>query len=237
VLLPRFVALAALFAASSFGQTRFKMRFVDEVGHLGNEYSSENRQVADLGLAKISADRGELKVEGLDEAGRPWRVRLAQVGGVGWTEVWTADFDANGRMDLLFAGHFPGVGRCIDGVEVTLMLFDGSGRPRAWTLSTMLPDVSAFPFVPIIVLDMDRNGRAEFVTTTCDRIEPPTGFGERYTLSGVYEASDAALVAMRSTDTRLYARTARQIQGLRSLGTIPPKQWRDPEPFPGPRRP
>ncbi len=223
-------AIIAIVVTAGFGQTRFPMRFLDEVGNLGNEYSDEKRQSADLGIARVSADTGKLKVQGVDDAGQRWQVRLPQVGGLGWTEVWTADFDANGRKDLLFAGHFPGVGRCISRVEITLMLFGGQGRPRLWVVSTMIPNESGFPYVPIIILDLNRDGRAEFVTTSCERIEPPEGFGERLTLSGLYEARQAQLVPMRGTGTDPYVRIARQIHGEKSIGVLPPENW------PAPRR-
>ena len=171
-------------------------------------------------------------MEGLDAAGKGWRVELPQVGGVGWTEVWTADFDANGRNDLLFAAHFPGNSRCINGVEITVLLIDKQGRPAPYELSTMMPDSARFPFVPVIVRDLNADGRAEFVTTICERIDPPEGFGERWKVSGVYEARHSQLVPLRGGDTRPYMRVASRIHGRVKMETMPPKSWPDPHPLP-----
>ncbi len=209
------------------------MKYVDEVGNLGNQFSDEKRQSADLGIARVSPERttGTLRVVGRDAQGKAWQVRLSQVGGLGWTEVWTADFDANGRRDLLFAMHFPGNGRCINSVDIALLLIDEQGRPAPWEISTMMPANSTrFPFVPVIIRDLDQNGSAEFVTTDCDRIDPPQGFGERWTMSGVYEARHTRLIPLRGSDPQPYARIAGRIHGLKTMETLPPTSWPDPEP-------
>jgi hypothetical protein len=206
------------------------MKYLDDVGNLGNQYSHDKRQSANLGIARVRSE-GEgstLRVEGFDAGGKMWRVWLPQIGGVGFTEVWTADFDANGRQDLLFAGHFPGNGRCIDGLDITLLLFDAQGRPVPWNMSTMLPDHSSFPYVPVIVRDLNGDHRAEFVMTDCERVDPPEGFGERRRVSGVYEAREARMVPLRDVDTQPYARIAGRIHGVGKMETTPPDNWPDP---------
>lgn len=91
------------------------MRFLDEVGNLGNPYN-DKRTFAELaGLDRVSPQGDILLFEGRDLAGKPWRLFMSGAGGVGRTEVWTADFDRNGRTDLLIGSHFPGNGRCVDG--------------------------------------------------------------------------------------------------------------------------
>ena len=86
------LAVSLLYSVGAFGQARFPMGYVDEVGHLGNRHSDEKRVSVDVGLARVRADDGELLVEG---------------------EMWSVNFDGNGRKDLLFAGYFPGSGRCV----------------------------------------------------------------------------------------------------------------------------
>lgn len=219
-------------ASLGFAQSRFPMIYLDEVGNLGNPFSDEKRQSADLGIARVSPEgaSGMIRVEGHDAAGRGWLVQLNQVGGLGWTEVWTADFDANGRKDLLFATHFPGLGRCINSVDIAVLLIDAQGRPAPLEISTMMPPGSKFPFVPVIVRDLDQNGRAEFITTTCERVDPPDGFGESWKLSGVYEARHTQLVPLRGSDVRPYLQVARRIHGLAIMEALPSRSWPDPQP-------
>ncbi|MFN7935379.1 MAG: hypothetical protein U0R19_18770 [Bryobacteraceae bacterium] len=167
------VAVSLLCSVGAFGQARFPMQYVDEVGHLGNPHSDEMRVSVDVGVARVRAVDGELMVEG-----EKWSVRIEQKGGVGWTTVWSADFDGNGRKDLLFAGFFPGNGRCVNnGVDVSVLLFREHGVPEVWELRTMLPDVTRFPYVPILVRDLDGDRRAEFVTISCERVDPPEIWG------------------------------------------------------------
>ena len=118
-----------LLTETALAQPRFPMRYLGEVGHLG---TPGNPRSASLGFASVHADNGggHLRVQGLDAGGKAWRVRMPIDGsGGGFTEVFTADFDANGRPDLLFADHFTGVGKCIDTLRLTVLLFDEAGRP------------------------------------------------------------------------------------------------------------
>lgn len=217
------VMAVSLLCSVGFGEARFPMQYVDEVGHLGNPYSDEKRTAVDVGMAKIRADGdGGLVVEG-----EKWMVRIEQKGGVGWTTVWSADFDGNGRRDLLFAGYFPGNGRCVNnGVEVSVLLFREDGVPEVWELRTMLPDLTRFPYVPILVRDLDGDGRAEFVTILCERVDPPEGFGERYEVDGVFEARDGRLAPLVGTDVGAYAKVARRALGSR-LRTSARSNWQE----------
>lgn len=215
-------------------QPRFSMRYLDDVGNLGNRFAGEKRRSIDVGFARVTTDRnsGRLRVKGTDLHGNAWRVELDQVGGIGWTEVWSADFDANRKSDLLFAAHFPGNGRCIDAVNLTFLLFDEDGRPNQYELPTRLPDTARFPYVPVIVRDLNHDGRAEFITTDCGRVDPPEGFGERRWVSGVYEAQNARLVTVRGADLRPYLRIAGQIHRIQNMTAAPVVQWPQPVPKP-----
>lgn len=45
---------------------------------------------------------------------------------------FTADFDGNGRRDLLFLQYSMSDGRCIDELSITTFFFDQEGRPAPW---------------------------------------------------------------------------------------------------------
>jgi hypothetical protein len=127
------IILAAITPVSN-AQPQFRLKYLDEVGHLGG---LDKRTSVDLGIAKVFAEPGgDLRFEGHDAAGKLWRVWLPAVGGIGGTDVWSADFDRNGRQDLLIAGYFPGNGRCVDGAVIYTLMFDERGRPVPWTAHT-----------------------------------------------------------------------------------------------------
>src|SRR5436305_1616501 len=81
---------------------------------------------------------GNLVVEGVDDDRKHWNATLLMLGGVGFTDVWQADFDGNGRPDLLLAAYFPQNGRCVDGITLSFLLFDAHGRPVPWVVQTRM---------------------------------------------------------------------------------------------------
>ena len=111
-------------------QARFPMKYLDDVGGVGSDF--DRRKSADLGLASVFSEEGVLRFEGRDRNGSPWHGWVPQTGGIGWTEVWTADFDHNGQPDLLIASHFPSNGRCVGRADLLFLLFDQAGRPSPW---------------------------------------------------------------------------------------------------------
>jgi len=137
-----------------------------------------------------------LRFEGRDIAGKPWRLWLRGVGGVGWTDVWMADFDHNGQRDLLIAAHFPGNGRCVRYVDIMILMFDASGRPIPWTAGTNLPNGDKSPYIPAILRDINADGRAEIVTTGCEPGEWPGE--EHWRMTGVYEARETRWTPLRN---------------------------------------
>ena len=158
----RTIGIGLAVAALSMGQARFPMKYRASVGALGSEF--DNRRSVDLGSVRVFAEEGDLRIEGKDHSGKPWRVWVPQRGGIGGTDVWTADFDHDGQEDLLIRSFFPSNGRCLDGGEITVVLFDEYGRPVPWNVTAQLIDDPVLP--PI--LDLNRDDRAEFVITSCE---------------------------------------------------------------------
>ena len=135
------------------GQARFPMKYLDDVGLVGLGLPSSKDRV-DLGLATVVSKNDALLFEGHDRKGDPWRTWIPQTSGVGWTEVWTADFDHNGQSDLLIAVH-PGLsGRCTGRADLLFLLFDQAGRPSPWYVSTEIPNGKKYPYLPTILLDL-----------------------------------------------------------------------------------
>jgi hypothetical protein len=198
----------------------FPMTFLKEIGHL-----EDKKTVIDLGIVRVQlVEPGIVRLQGVDKGGKPWRVFHGATGGIGWTTVWTADFDADGQRDLLIANLFPGVGSCVNGTQLLVLLFDSNGRPMPWTLGTYLPErrsdgseSSSFPYVPVVLVDANRDNHAEFVTTSCARDFSTGGFTG---IAGAYEARAGRLETVKQPDLALY----RKATGLQKAE---PQTWRD----------
>ncbi|HET8550443.1 MAG TPA: hypothetical protein VFL57_20675, partial [Bryobacteraceae bacterium] len=147
--------------------------------------------------------RPDSRFEGRDHRGRPWRAMISTSGGVGWTDVWEGDFDANGRKDLMIAAHMPGNGRCIDLVDLAFLMFDGDGWPMPWMIETYLPKNGGPGKMPAILRDVNRDGRAELVVTDCSHADGER-FGEDRGITGVYESRDARWSLIRPPDLNPY---------------------------------
>lgn len=183
----RFVAALCLVVCLGQAQQRFPMEEIDEIGHMDSEF--DERKVADLGLAKAYPEQdGEgLRIEGFDDGGKPWTAHMKNFGHVGWTRVFAADFDANGRQDLLFLQWSMRNGRCIDEMYVTTFLFDEDGRPIPWKVETHgMGDNDEL----ITLLDQNGDGKAELATSGCRYSDEPR-HGEDRRLTGIYGAGDA----------------------------------------------
>jgi len=202
------------------------MKYLDDVGlvGLGLPYS---RNIVDLGLATVVSKNDVLLFEGHDRNGDPWRVWVPQTSGVGWTEVWTADFDRNGQRDLLIASH-PGInGRCVGRADLFFLLFDQSGRPIPWHVSTEIPNGTKFPYLPAILLDTNHDGRAEIVSTACEYGDQSPGHWTDWSITGVYEARDARWLPLRTADVSPYLRAATRANGVKKWLAIKPGEWLD----------
>jgi len=215
-----------LFLVSScalvYAQARFPMKYLDDVGQLG----FDQRTSVDLGLATVVSENGDaLRFEGRDHKGDPWRAWIPQTSGVGWTEVWTADFDHNGERDLLIGSHPAINGRCVSRADLIFLLFDHAGRPVPWYVSTEIPFGKKVPYLPAILLDMNRDDHAEIVTTVCTYADPPAWTD--WSISGVYEARDTQWIPLRTADVAPYLRAAIKANRVEQWLPIKPSEWFD----------
>ncbi len=224
--------LAIIASALATAQLRFPMRYLDEVGHLGG---LDTRKFSDLGIAKVHLDPdGLLRIEGKDDAGKYWRVHVPPSPGITYTDVWSADFDHNGRKDLLIAAHQVPNGRCVDVVDLTFLLFDSIGRPVPWRVlnNHNFREKRNGHLIPAIFLDLNYNGHAELVVSGCEYSGPSdrSRFGEDRRLMGVYEAQQARWIPVRDTRIAPYERIAQAFKydvDLKWLPPDPPDRWPD----------
>lgn len=214
----RILLVGFLGATLTMGQAWFPMKD-RKVGALDSDY--DKRKSADFGFARVFSEEGNLRFEGKDHSGKPWRVWVPRSGGIGATDVFTADFDHDGQQDLLIRSFFPVNGRCLDRGEITVVMFDEEGRPVPWHVTSQLPRAAVLP----VVLDLNRDLKAEFVVIICEH----SGDGEERGISGVYEAQHAHMVPIRNTVLAPYLRTARRMGGSRFVTWLPvnPDEWPD----------
>ncbi|MGD0501037.1 MAG: hypothetical protein ABSC23_21705 [Bryobacteraceae bacterium] len=199
------------------------MKYLDEVGHLGG---LDPRTSVDLGIAVVYAEPGgDLRFEGHDLKGKLWRVWIPPAAGIGGTDVWTADFDRNGRQDLLIAAYFPSNGRCTDGAEIYTLMFDDLGRPMPWLAHSN--SFTDFERPPVPIVDANGDGRAEMVTVSCEYSPPGTVLGDDRRISGVYEAKDARWLPIRNAPEDVYLAAAKGQLSQRPPGT---ERWLETDP-------
>jgi hypothetical protein len=93
-------------AARSQVLSMAQLHYLGEIGHLGTQF--DERKSVSFGPVMITTlENGTARLQGKDDHGRYWSAILVSEGGVGFTDVWQADFDHNGRPDLLVATVFP----------------------------------------------------------------------------------------------------------------------------------
>ena len=196
----RVLIVCASLTVIANAQAQFPMQYMDEVGHMGWQ---DKRKSTELGLAtgyheceecEANTESDQLRFEGKDDAGKLWRLWIERVGGFGGTEVWKADFDKNGRQDLLITSYFMQNGRCIDEYDMVFVLFDEKGRPAVSKITTH--GFSGFETPPEIVVDVNGDGRAEVVASLCNYADHPR-FGEDRQITGIYEAREGRWVPER----------------------------------------
>ena len=72
---------------------------------LGTDFDPDKS--ARVGKATVSPTEDGAVYRGIDQKGKPWTVATTSTGGIGWTDVWQADFDHNSRLDLMMGEVFP----------------------------------------------------------------------------------------------------------------------------------
>ena len=164
------------------------VRNLSEIGHLGTD--ADPRRSVHLGIATATINTdGEVEFSGHDQSQKKWSAWLPVSGGVGWTTVWTADFDHNGKADLMIASYFPGNGRCIDGVTISFLMFDDHGRPNPWIIYNQAPrSRTDHPSIPGLLID--RNRSVQLLVINCEYSERGRQ-GRDLSVAGVYEAHDS----------------------------------------------
>ena len=177
------------------------MRYLGEIGHLGPVF--DNPTSADLEIARAVWKNDETHIEGKDDRGKRWTAAIPITGGVGWTDVWMADFDGNARKDLLFASIFPPNGRCLDPVHLTFLMMDSGGRPVPWSIDSRWPRNSGVGKRPALLLDFNRNGWAELMATDC-QYTPGPDVDEDRRITGIYEAKDSHWQEIHPADMAPY---------------------------------
>jgi hypothetical protein len=206
------------------------IHYLDEVGHLGTD--ADPRSSVDFTIAKAAmTNDGDIEFLGKDDDGQKWSARLPLIGGIGWTTVWKADFDRNGRPDLMVASHFPGNGRCVENVAVSFLMIDAHGRPNPWIIRTTVPRETAFPPMPAILTDLNGDGHAQLVTTDCEYGTRPQ-LGEDHSITGVYDARDAVWklaapmgIAVQARITSLVLRSSGFRPGIDKLNPVDTARW------------
>ncbi len=223
----RALGLLLLIAGLSCAQSQFPLRFLAEFGDLGVD---DPRKSVNLGLATLfAAGPHMMRVEGHDRTGGPWQVWLPFAG---TTEVWSGDFDGNGRQDLLIGEPSSKSGRCAVPADMIVLLFDDQGRPVPWNMATNLPNADKPPHVPVLILDANRNGRAEFVMTDCEYADTAEHWGVDMRITGVYEARAGRMVPVKGAGLAPYevaARAAYRTKDPEFVGWLStnPDQWPD----------
>src|ERR1044071_6145217 len=99
------------------------LRYLGEVGHLWPPFSASN-SVKFGHIQVTSATDGTLQLAGRDADRKPWTPRVPVSSGIGFTDVGQADFERNGRQDLLIAAYVPQNGRCVDQITLSFLLFN-----------------------------------------------------------------------------------------------------------------
>ncbi|MBI2816650.1 MAG: hypothetical protein HYX72_06900 [Acidobacteria bacterium] len=218
-------------------QSPFPMRYLDEVGHLDTNF--DDRKSVDVGLARVFPHEDNLRFEGKDRDGKPWRVLVEKPGIMGFTDVWTADFDHNGTSDLLIAPFMPQNGRCAFRIGIVVLLFDKAGRPNAWGIDTQMPnwDQTERPYKPALILYPNRDRRAQFAAVHCEYAADRPGLATDWTITGVYEARDGRVVSIKKNNINIgpYVRAVQEAyphDRYAVWAPVQPKDWPEAHPQP-----
>jgi hypothetical protein len=197
-----------IFALGDQASSAPRLHYLGEVGHLWPPFSSI-RSVTFGDIQVASETDGALKVSGRDDDKKPWVATVPVGTGVGFTDVWQADFDRNGRQDLLIAAYSPQNGRCVDEITLSFLLFNHHGQPVPWVIKSRMPAGNRTPATPAIFADLELDGQMHLVVTACSYSSPPR-FGEDRSITGVYVAENATWRLVRPTNIVDYVALVRR---------------------------
>jgi len=205
------------------------LRYLGEVGHLWPPFSASNS--VKFGQIQVTgATDGTLQLAGRDDDRRPWTATVPFGSGVGFTDVWQADFDRDGRQDLLIAAYFPQNGRCVDQITLSFLLFNDHGQPVPWVIQSRLPANKREPATPALFADFEHDGRMRLVVTDCSYSTPPR-FGEDRSITGIYVAEQSSWKLVRPANigdyVALVRRSYRFQPGHDELLPVDSQRWRD----------
>jgi hypothetical protein len=205
--------------AADAGPT-FRQIYIGEIGHLGAPYGPETFvEAIGMTIGRFTDDSVVIRGEG--DAGDPWTVVAKVSRGVGFTEAWHGDIDANGRADLIILQHFPKSGGCGSTSQLTTLMVDSRGRPVPWEIVSSIDlhralyeevtDI-ALPRLPppgvAELVDLDGDRRAEFVQIEC--------FDGETSIRAVYEVEDARWRQVSTSAPNMSAADyAHALRGLR----------------------
>jgi hypothetical protein len=206
-----------------------QLRYLGEVGHLWPPFSS-SRSVTFGHIRVISEVDGSLLIVGRDDDQRSWTATVPVGSGAGFTDIWQADFDRNGRQDLLIAAYTPQNGRCVDGITLSFLLFNDHGQPVPWVVDSRMPEGTREPAIPAIFTNLGHDGRVQLVVTDCSYSNPPR-FGEDRAITAIYVAENATWRLIRPANIADYVALVRNSFRFRpdhdELLATDPSRWRD----------
>lgn len=189
------IGIAPICGSGAEGAPAFRQVYIGGIGHFGTPYSPKTSlEAVGMTIAQFSDD--SVIIRGKDDAGNPWIVITEVSGGVGFSESWHGDLDANGRADLIVLKHFPKNGKCPNDPRLTVVMIDASGRPVPWEIDSNVDlrhalgeprfDIASPPSPPPGIaefVDLNGNQRAEFVQTEC--------FDGETSIRAIYEVEGA----------------------------------------------
>ena len=185
-----------------------QLHYLGEIGHLGTQFD-ERKSVTFGPVTVTTLENGTARFRGMDDQRKHWSALLVSEAGVGFTDVWQADFDHNGRPDLLVATYFPKNGRCVDEITLQFLLFDSDGIPVPWVINSRIPYSKRKPSIPAIFVNAGKGAPTALVVTDCAYSDPPR-VGEDRSIIGIYEAKDAGWSIYRPSDLSAYVAIVRR---------------------------
>jgi hypothetical protein len=212
---------------------------VEFLGEMEGWYLRDRREeTRRFGLATVSAypDRS-LLISGEADRGKSWDLHFRSGLPIDSIRIWAADFDKNGRRDLLIVMPLMGNGRCMPANQLLFLLYDKDGLPVPWlTKSTSLED-DKIPSGDVVIVDADRDGRAEVVLSDCGYGSPLEDAERNIWLHRsalIYEAVSQTWQPQTLPEAERVWRTVRQRSGFQPNPAEPwrplaPAEW--PMPF------